>query len=401
MTALAPTRERAAAMLFSTDTIAGELTPRMHFKKGDAGSQVLVIEDMAVFRSGTFRDSMGFQMTWESIHIDQMVAHFDMLRNRKIFSDVPVRDGHPGFLVSGMEGNGKVIGWHTSLRAEDRTSNHDGKEYTYLIATYEILDEDAQKAIQSGLWRNRSAEVGTYFTNDEAEFWPVYQGVAYVDIPAVEGLNAFSKQHNINLMTEEGSMSSSTAESKVTPTAPTPPTPPTPPENTAPTAQHSAAQPEVHVFSIGGEEVRDYARVQAHIASLETEVGTLREFQSQTVASNRSDFVNGLASSNRILASQVESLTAFAQGLSVEQFEAWKGAMELTPENPALGTYSGGSTEHGGTQPTGEQQSPEAAKLDIDRAVIGQHKRSGMALDKIKATASYKRVIAADPNYVL
>lgn len=393
---------RTAATMFSVGDIARELTPKKYFKKGDAaGSQVLVLEDVAVFRSGTFRDSMGYQMTWEDIHIDQMVAYFDMLRARNIFADVPIRSGHPGWLVSGTDGTGKVVGYHTSLRAEKRTSTHDGQEYYYLIAAYEIIDPAAQEAINTGLWRNRSAEVGTYVTNNDAEFWPVYQGVAYVDIPAVEGLNGFSKQNNISFMMEEGSMSDTTTpQAPVAPQAPALPAPvttashsaPAAPETTAaPVAQH-AAPTQVQMFSINGQQTSDFAAVQSHITALEL-------FQRETIEQSRADFVKGLVTGNKVLATQEEGLVAFCKTLDDTQFAAWKASMETTPVQPILGTY--GAPQGTEAQVTGAPVDAAADALAVDKAVVQQHKRANMAADKIKATASYKRVIAADPQFVL
>ena len=214
----------ASTMMFSVGDIALGLAPKMHFEKSAAGADVLVVDDIAVFRSGSFSDSMGRRNTWERSHLDSLAANYSMLKERGIFSDVPVRSGHPGFLVSGQEGNGKVVGYHRDVRVENRKSTHDDLNYDYLITSLEIIDPEAQAAIKSGLWRNRSAEVGTYITNDDAEYFPVYFGVAYVDIPAVEGLNGFSKSNHNTRIIEEESMS---AEAQVvTPVAPTLPTAP-------------------------------------------------------------------------------------------------------------------------------------------------------------------------------
>jgi hypothetical protein len=393
----------STVVLFSADQMHTGVQPKMHFKKGEDENQVLVLSDVPVFRSGTFRDSMGYQMTWEDIHVDQMVAHFDMLRNRNIFSDIPVRDGHPGFLVSGQAGNGKVIGYHTAIRAEKRTSTHDNQEYTYLLAEYEILDPEAQRAIQSGLWRNRSAEVGRYVTNAEAEFWPVYQGVAYVDIPAVEGLNGFSKENgNVRFMMEEESMSTSL----VTPTAPVAPTPPTAPAapttdtaaHAAPVAPETPAAPAAHTFSIGGQQTQDFGAVQAHITKLETENAAFARAAQEADELARTEFVNGLVTSNKLLATQLDGTLAFAKTLNQEQFAAWKATQEGTPTQPLLGQY-------GGTQPTApavtgqvDTAAQHAATLE---AVVRQHARSGMSRDKIVQLGSYKELLTINPAFKL
>lgn len=382
---------------------AGELTtkePKYTYEERD-GAEALIITGLPVFRSGTFRDSMGFQHTWESLHMDQMVSHFDLLRNRSIFADVPVRSGHPGFLSSGQEGNGKVVGYHTRLYTETRVSKADSKEYTFLLTDLEILDQDAVQAIRSGLWRNRSAEVGSYITNDEAEFWPVYMGVAFVDIPAVEGLNSFSKQSNFSLMMEtESTVPEKEKEGQAAPEAPKVPQPPAPPappasqvvdhsqakepEKKNEQAQHSAP----HAFTVAGQKVFDFAAVQAHIDALEA-------FQDETIAARREDFVKGLVASGKILGPQEEATAKFAASLTPEQFESWKETWEAVPSNSLLGNY-GQSDQAGQSAPSSEE-----SDLEVARSIVEMHKHSGMAHDRIKQTASYKSLIVADPTFTL
>ena len=151
----------------------------------------LRFEGVPVFRSGTFRDSWGDQTTWTNIHTAEMISHFNYLKDQSIFPDVPVRKGHGSFLSDPMD---SLIGYIDNMTAQTMTSPVDGRKYSYLLADYDILDEEAQEKIASGLWRNRSAEIGTFVTNDEQMYSPTFMGFAYVDIPAVEGLNgAFSK----------------------------------------------------------------------------------------------------------------------------------------------------------------------------------------------------------------
>lgn len=391
-----PVVREDSTMFFSGYQIAKELSPKFNYKKNDAGASVLVVQDVAVFRSGTFADSMGLVATWEPIHIDQLVAHFEMLKNRNIFADVPVRDGHPGFLVSGQEGNGKVVGYHTSLRAEERISLHDGNPYTYLIAEYEILDPEAQEKISSGLWRSLSAEVGRYVTNDGAEFWPVYWGVAYVDIPAVEGLKGFS--NGTRYIIEEESVSNAKTVNK--PELPAPPTdPPTGGElPTGGTGVVRSGERSPFVFSIGGNETSDFAAVQSYVAALESEVEGLRQFRAETVEAGRNLFVESLASSGKLLASRLQDAKRFAQMLSDEQFAAWKAIMEAAPANPILGNYD----SSGGSEPTPTGAVDAAAERAATlRGIIKQHQRAGLSADKIKMTNSYKELAALDPTFTL
>lgn len=392
----------SSVVLFSADQMSTGVTPRMFAKKNADGPDSLMVEGVPVFRSGTFRDSMGYQATYEDIHIDQMVAHFGMLRNRNIFADVPVRDGHPGFLVSGQAGNGKVVGYHTNLRGEKRTSSHDGKEYFYLLADYEILDPDAQAAIKSGLWRNRSAEVGRYVTNDEAEFWPVYQGVAYVDIPAVEGLNGFSKENgNVRFMMEEESMTASTVTPPALPTAPQAPVAPAATDtaaHAAPTAPVKADAPAAFTFSIGGQTTQDFGAVQAHIAKLEGENAAFTRAAQEADDLAREDFCKELVAGNKMLATQLDAAVSYAKSLTLEQFGAWKALQEGVPAQPLLGVFGGAQTT---AAPATGQVDAAAQELRTLEDTVRQHARSGLARDKIMATPSYKKLIAANPAFVL
>lgn len=358
----------------------------------------LVMEGVAVFRTGTFRDSMGYQNTWEPLHMKQMVDNFDHLRNNKIFDDIPVRDGHPGWLINGIAGNGKVIGWHTGLRVESMKSPHDDTEYDYLLADYEILDEDAKGNIDSGLWRNRSSEIGTYLSNAEAEFWPVYMGVAYVDIPAVEGLNFSASK--AGGATPRVYVMFDSKEKNVGDTPPAAPQQGTSQPSTAPAAgtQHGApaapAQP--FAFSVNGQSTTDYSAVQAHIASLES-------FRTETTKANRENFVTALAAANKIPATQLDEYKAYVGTLSAEQYESFTklhGGAEVPALLAAHGQVSNESTtgkpatQHGAADGS-------ASELAILKERVAMHKSAGTAKATIEKTESYKRLKALDPTYTL
>jgi hypothetical protein len=409
--------QRANVLLFMTGDITRDPQPKMQkFQKGD--KSVLSLTGVPVFRTGVFRDSMGDQTAWESIHLRQMVDHYNLLKDRKIFEDVPVRDGHPHWLLntgSSLQ-PGKVVGYHTGLRVEQHASAHDGSTYDFLVADYEILDPEAQQNVELGLWRNRSAEVGFYVTNDpETEFWPVYRGMAYVDLPAVEGLNSFMSPNHGYMFEKEPAVTGpagTTNPPTPTPPAPQPPAPspqpapqpapspqpePSPsPQPTPPAQQHAAppaippALPLTYTFRVGGVETRDAAAVQTHIDVLE-------KFQTDTTETNRKDFVTALSKDNKILATQVESLTAFALGLTPEQYEQWAKTYESAAPNPVLGQHG---AANGGTPPP-----PAADNKDDDKEVLRetvvQLRRSGMTVDQVKKSKSYNQLVKLDPTFEL
>ncbi len=363
---------------------------------------VYVVEREAVFRSGTFRDSWGDQMTWEDIHMKQMVENFDYLRNKGVFANVPVRDGHPGFLIHGIEGNGRTVGWHTGVTVEKVKSPIDGIEYDYLFVSYEITEPDAAEKHARGTWRNRSSEIMRYVTNDEAEFFPVYGGFAFVDIPAVEGLNFGRDSRSASDGTDRiRYFVMSDKEINVTspaPGNPAPQTQPSPasgqPAPAAPPAQ--PAQPAApHMFTINGQATSDYAAVQRHIATLE---GAATE--ARNVA--RADFVNGLVQANIIMGGEqnVTSMTAFAQSLSDEQFDQWKAGFQVMPRSAVLGQHAAPSANYQGFN--GAPQVVQttlgmipADQVEVAKGIVKAHRTNNMPLEKLKATASYRTLVAA------
>lgn len=405
---LAPDARRSVG-LFSTGLTVADHKPKIAFAKGKKSDKlVLTVTDQPIFRSGTFRDSMGFQHTWENIHIDQMVMHYDHLTGSGVFEDVPVRKGHGSFLGDPMD---SLIGWHTSVRAETMTSKHDGKEYHYLLASYEIFDEAAAKHVEDGDWRNRSSEVGFYLTNAEAEYWPVYQGFAFVDIPAVEGLNGFSKavksRSNFSMMIEEETpdMAETPEEQaareaaeaaaanpppavvpQVAAAAPAAETPPVEPPAAAPVEPVAAAHTASLVpssFRVNGQTVSDFAAVQLHIDTLEA-----ANVEREKVV--RGDFIKSLASAGKISAVQIDALTNHAQGLSPESYASWSASYDAVPASGLFGQY-GASGGDSNTSAGGGQQVASPTELATLKGVVAMHSRT-MTKEQLENTDSYKKL---------
>lgn len=379
---LAPEARRNVA-LFSTADFSAAGQPKFAKKKDAEGKNFLAVTDMPIFRSGTFRDSMGFQHNWEDLHMAQMVSNFELLKSRGIFPDPPVRKGHPSFLGNPMD---DLIGYVREMRTEKRTNPADGKEYTYIISNYDILDEDAAKKIEAGLWKNRSSEVGFYLTNDDAEFWPVIVGFAYVDIPAVEGLN-FSKMPGVGsthsvMFEKETPVAEETTSTEGTQT---PEAPATSNNSSTNSAQPPAAPaaPAPHSFSVAGQPVTDYAAVQAHI-------NTLEQFRNETIENGRKNFVKGLVSSNRILASQEDELAEFALELNDAQFKKWSESYSKAPSLPHLENHGSGTSNHNGTG----GKSAEDEQIETDKEIVKQHQLAGMPKDALEKTPSFGRLKA-------
>lgn len=404
MTAAAVT-ERAVTVLFLSGL--DKLNPVKKWSQGEGGKRVLELSGVPLFRSGTFRNSMGEQATWEGLHMSQMVDNFQLLQNKGTFLQAPVRKGHGALFSDPMD---NLIGWVTSLQTLEHQSPVDGQTYTYLTGDYKIFDEEAAARIDNGDWPNRSAEVGTYVNNNDSEYWPMFMGFAYVDIPAVEGLNfsKFSKDTTV--------LFDNPKEFGVTGPVnqPQPPAPPTP---------STAGQS----FSIAGAVTQDYAAVQSHINSLEefkrthqpakfslrgvestdsaavqAHISTLEEFQAETNKSGRSDFVSSLASGDapKIGQAQVESLTQLALGMNDEQFSMFKTSYEALPANPLFAVHGApnhdglqqqGLTVPGQTAPAG---SPQALsdRYSIVKEMVAMHQRAGKSQVQLEAMSSYKEM---------
>lgn len=397
-TATLPTAARQNVALF---TLADSLSfkPKMRFgkAKNPAGAEVdaLVLEDVPVFRSGSFRDSMGFQHTWEPLHMDQMVSHFDLLKGRGIFKDVPVRRGHGALFADPID---SLIGYHTGLRTEKRTNQVDGEEYVFLFGSYEILDPEAMTKISSGLWRNLSAEVGSFLSNNETEFWPVYQGVAYVDIPAVEGLASFSKypgvgeKFSIMLGSEkEAPVSGDTNNGTQPQGTQTPPA--APPAQPAAQLDPAAFARASFQFTIGGRQTNDFSAVQAHITSLETA-------QTETKNANRKLFIKGLSEgpTPKILAPQIEQIESYALGLADDAWTAFEKSWGVAPATPHTSQHGAAQSTPSASQPGGNPPAGEHTEVDTWAGIVQHHRRGNMPQKALEQTESYQKLKALDPT---
>ena len=379
------------------------MKPTFERKKNEFGKESLFVSNVAIFRSGTFKDSFGEQHTFDAFGIETFIRNFNYLKDSNVFSKPVVRAGHPHPFNNGRLES--VIGYINDLSTENRQAPHDGHMYDYLIAELEIIDETAKQNIESGLWLNRSAELGNYEDNAGQNVAPVILGVAYVDIPAVEGLN-FTKNTDPNssidgfLISEEYTkMANNTLPNAATLSGIQMPTAP-------------------FTFSIGGNDTADTARVQGYITELESKFASseakvaqfeadkkkledenkvLKEFQSTVRAKVREDFIDGLAKSQKILESAKESTKAFAATLTDEQFESWKTTMGNAPAAPVLGDYG---NQDGGNHDS-ERQENKQDNFEVEKGIVSNLKSAGVSVDKIKASAAYQRIIAADPKFTI
>lgn len=380
-----------------------------HFRKDNG---VLKVEGMPVFRSGTFRDSWGDQFTYEELHIQQMITHWNYLTSSKIFADVPVRLGHPGFLGAAPM-QGQVIGWHTQLSTAKMKAPHEDEEYDYVLADYEILDMEAAAGIERGLYRNRSAEIGRYRTNKEVEYWPVYMGVAYVDIPAVEGL-----QFQSNNSAGRSPVKYFIIDKEMSVTGQIPMNAPGQAASAASGTNGTGGLP----FAIGAQAYRVNGQVTTDANAIQSHIEVLEQFRTQVTDQIRNDFVGMLAAMQRISVHDVPNQQAFARSLSGEQFAAWRAtwgidtpgqqSVQAPPQQqavpgqfgqptapPILGPITGGQPTYSAgaavAAPQGQANSAAAAQLAIHSETLRQFQLAGLPKATIEASDSYKALVAA------
>lgn len=364
------------------------------------GGSSSVVSNLKVFKAETFKDSRGRQKTWTAADLKSMVDNFNALVQRGIFPKVPVRVDH-------SDSAKNVVGWISALRSDDQ----------FLYADVSFTEPEAAAKYQRGTYGPRSLEVGEYETNGAQPevFFPVVMGLAFVDIPAVEGL--YRNQTDVmfaqvtvegdrqmkfkikGVETEDGTaIQAYIAELEAqAPKAATKFR-----VNGADVEDFAAVQKHVldleakvaefaksgsFTFKVNGAETTDFAAVQAHVANLETVIDESRK-------TNRGAFVKKLADDKKIGAPQVESLTAVAQGMSDEQYAAFQASYEAAPVLSLFGNHAGGTTNHAGTatEPGG------ASELEKEIATYAQRvdilRRSGMSKDQLEKTESFQRLAA-------
>ncbi|URG17380.1 capsid maturation protease [Rhodococcus phage Mbo2] len=370
-------KKSAELIGFENGILSTSVEPTCRFFTKDNGAKAMAVKDIAVFRSGTFRDSMGEQREWDEFAMDSFVRNYNHLTQSGILKDIPVRRGHPTF---GQNPIDTVIGYVTSLRVETRTASIEQKEYAYLVADFEILDEEAQQKINSGLWRNRSSEVGTYYDNNDMAHAPTFMGVAYVDIPAVERLNEFAKGSQtakFSMMMEAGMT--------------TPANPVLPAEPKAP----ALAQ-----FSIGGTATTDYAQVQAYISGLEGQLAVYAKEAEDRAKAERGAYIDQLAKDGKLTQPQVEPLKAFAANLDVAGFNSFKAGMDLAAPAPILQPHGVTPADQGRPDNQADAATKAAdAEYATATAILKSLAQSGVPHDEIKKTSNYAKAIAKNPSY--
>jgi hypothetical protein len=311
-----------------------------------------VVKSVQIFKVGTFKDSWGDQQEWTLTHLNEMASHYQILR--QVFPNVPVRTDHT-FSVT------DVIGYLADIRVEGE----------FLVADVEFTDTGALEKFSNGTFRSRSIEIGRYETNSGQSYYPVVMGLAFVDIPAVEGLHGRPK-NGISTFRQETQV----------PDAPATPTPP-------------AAPAQLFTFNLAGQPATtDFSAVQAHITKIEGQNATLMAQNTkyeadfaQKAKEARVDFVKALADGNKIVAPQVAPMTTMVEGMSDDQFTQFKAVFEAAPVAGILQPHANAATaSNGQPTPSGDVNAPLVGE-DLHYAKVAFFRQTpGMTDEKIWAT---------------
>ena len=337
-----------------------------------------LVTGVRIFRAGKFRDR-----TWTTEDLEAMVSNFELLRESNIFPNVPVRADH-GRTVS------NVVGYLHNLRVED----------AFLVADIEFTEPEGKARWDRGTFRNRSVEVGSYVDNHGKKHNPVVWGMAFVDIPQVEGLSkddsGVAESFSYETRNEE-TMSNPDPETP-DPAVPDPmPNTPETPESPPPDPEQEPEQPdpeqepeavathanqdvtELHTFRLDGSDTTDFAAVQAHINELES-------YRTDAIRSSRESFVQGLADANIITNPQAVKFKALVLTMSNDQFDQWQAAYDgLAPAS----LFAKHPIDTVGSV-NGAKEKGEARQLLEE--TVAHMKRSGFSDEQIETSPSVTKL---------
>lgn len=336
------------------------LTNGVQLEEREDGSALL--KGLKVFRTGRLTDSRGNTREWTTDDLDAAVENFNMLRDE--LPDIPLRVGHNRDVQ-------QVAGYYEAVR----------RDGNFLVADFEITEPDVVAKIQRRTYRSRSMEIGAYESERHGLCWPVPMGLAFVDLPAVSGLNYANPMtgKEFSVLVPEGDYTM----------APQPTN--TPDLYAAYYAQGLAdgasnvKPPEPSTYQCFGAPVTDVTAVQAHIDTLEA-------YQRETVEAGRKAFVKSLVEGNKILAPQQEHFEKIALELSPESFETFKAGWADAPPNNTLAKFQSGPDGTPPPQSNGNED-PQAYEIKVLEDRVNMFRIGGQMTDEqIKDTPSYKRL---------
>lgn len=351
----------AAAVDVATFTTSTGLPPLV---KTDTGE--FAVLGMPILKTGTFRDSSGRQHTFDTAYLENAVQNFYALKDSGVLPNVPMRKDHARSVDS-------VVGYFENVYV-DPTGE-------FLKCDFAFTDDAAANDYAKKKFRSRSIEIGPHTTNAEETYDPVIMGCAFVDLPAVEGLYSHPSAGSTVFPFEEIEQMASFTIKGV----------PTTDEKRVQEyiAELEAAKPQVHEFTLGTTKLTDPAAVQTQL----DRIPAFETFMGETRAAGRIAAVDAAVAANKLSAPQAAGVKAFVATLTDDQFAAWKTTTDAAPAIPAFGTHMGGG--NGDSRNPAEQNGAPDAIADAQEMVKMQ-KLGNVPVERIKESASYKRLMAAN-----
>jgi hypothetical protein len=356
-----------------------------------------VVKGLRIFKVGTFKDSWGIERTWDSLHLDGMIAHYNLLKDNNIFPNVPQRADHSLSVKD-------VVGYFVDLYRDPTDAN-------FLAYDIEFTEPDAYEKYKRGTWRSRSIEVGMYETNDGAAYFPTVMGAAFVDIPAVEGLHGKPQGPIVTFSQVITDEEETPVSMQPTPPAPgivpTPPAPAAPAPAAAPPAAPPAAEPpapapapapqpvassthaasgQPFMFRVNGQDTADFAAVQRHITALETSID-------EASKAARTEYVTNLAKTNKIAATQIDDFQAHVATMSPEQFEGFRKLYDGAGSAPLFANHGGQPGDSTNPQDPTAPQNGEPTEVETIEEIISNFRRMGKSEEWINNTKFAKRLV--------
>ena len=352
-----------------------------HFR-ASRGGKLSVLDDgrglvtgKSVFRTGSFRDSRGREVEVSSEDLHAMVENFYALK-RSSLPHVPVRRDHTKSISN-------VMGYYTDLATDGN----------FLYADFEITEPEDVKKYERGTYRSVSIEIGKYRTNSGDEYEPTVMGLAFVDLPAVEGLFTLHQEGDNDMMTEEEldtriqhAVAMGYAQGL---------------EDAAPTegdvefalacgyaqadldvrsefAANDDDRPPFTFTLMSGESTTDYAAVQAELSAAAAAAEEQR-------SAFRGAFVDQLVTDGKIPAPMAPSLKALASTLNEEQYGTFAASYEQAPTLALFENHG----DSGGGSVGGPAKDEVAKRIEVLEAQIKQHQFAGVPDEQIKSFGSW------------
>jgi hypothetical protein len=338
------------------EVIADKETNYLYFTKSkiNASKEGKVLKDVEIFKVGTF-NGVEFKKT----ALEKMVANFNYLKAFNILPNVPVRADHPGGFFSGGDVIDKVGGYIQDIRMKGNK----------IVADFRITSEDMYDKILEGTYISRSAEIGMYEDNKGQVFSPTLQGVAWVDLPAVEGLSpvfSFSKDNKNLIKLNNMETSEEEVVEVETPTTPEEAETVENPTEEAVVEEGGGSAPDT-VETPETEEVEEAPTVepteeQAPESKKEFAKDYPNEFkQMQSMIDAKIDtFIDLLVTAGKITPALVSSEKEFMLSLSEPQLNSYKELKKAQPELVQLNNEQ--------VEDNSSEQPESAEEVDEDKA---------------------------------